>query len=121
MACLEDVNSDRLTEEVKQFIAREVGVKPDHLTLTTRLMRDLHIDGADGWELVEAFAEKFKVDISQFEPARHFGPEAGCNPIMYVAHRIFLPEALKSVQITVGDLVDAARSRKWQTPARAPE
>jgi acyl carrier protein len=113
--------SDRLTEDVKAFIASELSVKLDRLTLASRLMHDLHIDGADGWELVEAFAQKFDVDISEFEPARHFGPEAGRNPISYLTYRIFLPESLSSVQITIGDLVDAARSHKWRTPDRVPE
>jgi hypothetical protein len=105
---------------VKQFVADETGGKADHLKLTTRLLHDLGVDGDDGPEYMQAFAECFDVNLSQFEANRHFGPEAGCNPIFYVYSVLFARDRPKRVPITIRDLVEAARRRKWSPPDHPP-
>src|SRR5688500_479962 len=68
--------ADALEERVKEFVARWTSTRAERLTLDTTLFGDLGVDGADGWELVEDFGKAFGVDISAFDPGRHFGPEA---------------------------------------------
>ena len=48
-----------LETRVKIFVARERATNLDRLTLDATLLGDLGTDGADGWELVEAFGKEF--------------------------------------------------------------
>src|SRR3954471_4410832 len=74
--------NDELHKAIRRFAARELGVAVERLEeAQTQLGRDLGVDGADGWEFIEAFGPQFGVDISSFESARHFGPEAGPSPL----------------------------------------
>jgi acyl carrier protein len=114
------VVTDPLEEEVTRFVAEELGVRSGNLTPTTRLQHDLGVDGADGWEFMEAFGVRFGVDIGEFRAGLHFGPEAGCNPVVYLFLCLFRPQRLRFIPITVGDLVAAARSKQWTTPDRSP-
>jgi hypothetical protein len=109
-----------LEGEVRRFVAEELGVRSGRLTPTTRLRHDLGVDGADGWEFMEAFGSRFGVDIGEFRADRHFGPEAGCNPVVYLFLRLCRPQSLKAIPITFEDLVRAARSKRWKTPDRNP-
>jgi acyl carrier protein len=54
------------------------------VTLDAELGDDLGIDGDDAAELLGAFAEEFKVDLSAFDFDAHFGPEAGFNPFVRI-------------------------------------
>lgn len=105
---------------VKELIATQLAVRVDQLTTDTRLLQDIGADGADGWELMEAFGERFGVDLSAFEPALHFGPEAGGDPITGLVVLLFRPRWTRRIPITVGDLVEAARTGEWRTPDREP-
>jgi acyl carrier protein len=110
---LEDVE-----HAVMQFVASQTAVRAKHLTLATRLLHDIGVDGADGWELMTELGRKFGVDMSEFESVLHFGPEASCNPISLLWG--LLEGFPQFVPITVGDLVEAAQTRKWRTPNRPP-
>jgi acyl carrier protein len=112
--------ADSLEVQVKRLIVEELPARFEQLTPDTSLFHHLGVDGADGWEFMETFSERFGVDISEFEPRRHFGPEAGCNPIVALVVLVFRPQWSRFIPITVADLVEAAQSRKWKTPDRAP-
>jgi len=78
------------------------------------------MDGEDGWELIEAFGEEFRVDLAEFDPSTYFGPEASAFPPLFMIQvfRLFvLREDAHNVggvvPITIGDLVAAAESRRW--------
>lgn len=95
-------------------------MSPDHLTLDTTLLGDLGTDGADGWELIETFGEEFQVDLSGFEPSKHFGPEGiGCPVslliwfVEVVLRRRDSHEVWGLTPITIRDLVAAAERKKW--------
>jgi hypothetical protein len=108
---------------VMDFVSEFVGVKRSRLTLTSTLLGDLGVDGADGWELIESFGKKFQVDLSGFRADRHFGPEGLPIYALFVWLWRFVswpfcrsqtPEdraRLKPIQI--GDLIAAARDRRW--------
>ena len=66
-----------LLERVTAFIAEHTSVPHHQVHGATRLAEDLGVAGADGWELVEAYAETFGVDIARFQCDPHFGPEVG--------------------------------------------
>ena len=58
---------ETLQEPVRQFVAQYLTVSPEQLSPTTRIGEDLGVDGDDGVEFMQAFAEHFAVDLSGFE------------------------------------------------------
>lgn len=110
-----------LEGEVKRFVSEFFACRPERLTPTTRLFHDLGVDGADGWEFMAAFGQRFEVNMGEFFAALHFNDEGGCNPVLVLLWLLYRPRFLRLVPITLGDLVEAARSKQWQTPNREPE
>src|SRR5205809_79302 len=107
-----------LVDRVKRFVADQAGDSPEGISLCATLLGDLGIDGADGWELIEAFGEEFGVDLGGFEPSRYFGPEGGIFPPLFLVQffRVFIlnenPHKIAGVEpITVQDLVIAAETK----------
>ena len=114
-----------LEDRVKGFVANETATDPARLNLETTLLADLGTDGADGWELIEAFGKEFEVDLSGFDASKHFGPEAGGNPftLMYwFIQEVLLHKDPHEVwglsAITIGDLIAAAEHRTWLKTSR---
>jgi hypothetical protein len=110
---------DQAEEQVRQFVAKFLSADLGCLTPSTRLCHDLGVTGDDGEELMEAFSERFGVEMSGFVFDRHFGSEAECNPLMYALMWLFERERLRLVPITLTDLAEAAQTGVWQTPNRA--
>jgi acyl carrier protein len=104
-------------QEVKDFVAEVISTSPQELTALTRLGEDLGLDGDDAEDFMQAFAHRFQVDLSDFHFDLHFGPEAAYNPFLSFYLWLFKPSALKLEPITIGDLVRAAKERKWHTAA----
>jgi acyl carrier protein len=112
-----------LDENVMDFVAEFTGVKRQRLTLASTLLGDLGIDGADGWELVKGFGQKFQVDLSAFRADRHFGPEGLpiYAPFILLWWLISWPFRKKQspeeraglTAIRVSDLITAAREKRW--------
>lgn len=100
-------------QKVKAFLGEQIGVSPGMLTSETRLEHDLGITGDDAEEVMEAFMDRFQVDMSEFEFNRHFGPEWGCNPAVWLWCRVFTSRLIQTEPITVDDLVEAAMQKKW--------
>jgi hypothetical protein len=107
---------------VVDFIARELSVPLQRLAPDTTLFGDLGVAGDDGADLMKSFSREFGVDIDAFESGLHFGGE-GFSPIAFVhwIRDLLTPgtpeEHAGFVPITVGDLVQAARTRRWTCPA----
>ncbi len=107
----------QLVERVKAFVSSQTSERGSRLTLETTLRGDLGIDGADGWELIDKFGRQFDVDISTFEPKKHFGPEGSGCPLL----SLFLPSVFGEIssiysditEISVRDLVEAAETKRW--------
>ena len=118
---LHHVLTDSLTKEVVQLVAQQTGVPSERISPQTTLFGDLGIDGDDAAELLAAFAEQFRVDLSEFESRRHFGGE-GMWPhqIPLFFWRLFRsirgdePHEIGGVvPVRVGDLVRAAQEGRW--------
>jgi len=112
-----------LDDEVMRFVADFTGVKRERLSPATTLFGDLGVDGADGWELVEAFGKRFQVNLSTFRADRHFGPEGlpVWGPLVWFCLVATWPfrkrkspeEEAGLMAISIGDLVAAAREERW--------
>lgn len=105
-------------EDLIQFVAAELGVSPSRLARNTRLFHDLGVDGADGPEFMRAFAQRFGVDLSGFDPSLHFGPEAGPNPFLWAWWSI-TGTGPRVVPIELGDLQASVEMHRWITPQHA--
>jgi hypothetical protein len=112
-----------LDDQVTNFVADFIGVKPERLALSTTLLGDLGVDGADGWELVDAFGKRFQVDVSTFRADRHFGPEGLPIWAPFVClwrlttcrfRKTKSPEQEDGLTpIRMADLIGAAKERRW--------
>ncbi|MES2442535.1 MAG: hypothetical protein V4574_06860 [Pseudomonadota bacterium] len=69
-----------IEREVLQLVVDQTGVRADKVTLETRLLHDIGMEGDDAVEFFAAVRERFGTDLDALEAdwARHFGPEPGC-------------------------------------------
>jgi hypothetical protein len=111
---------DGMEYAVLSFVSAELGIKEEQLRLSTRLWHDLGIEGDDAETFFAAFAERFQVDLSEFDYEKHFGEEVGVNPLLYLWWKLRRADQLKRIPITLEDLVTAAIRRRWRTPERPP-
>ncbi len=108
-----------LAEDIIAFVARETGIHPSKLTLSTRLLDDLGIDGDDAVEFFEHFEQAFGVDLSDFPYYRHFGPEGWdlfAGKLTRFIWHLFNIEYLYTyeyIPITIEDLIVAAHAKRW--------
>ena len=107
--------SIELSEPLVTFLRKELRLPSSPLSATTRLLQDLGVDGDDGVELIQRFGQRFDVDLSEFQPSRHFGPEAGGNPLIWVWW-VLSRRWPKFVPITLADLEISLRQRRWVSP-----
>ena len=69
------MGQQRHFDRVRGLVSGQSGVPEAEITLETRLVEDLGIDGDDGDELLQAFAHEFGVDMSNMDPLNYFGDE----------------------------------------------
>jgi acyl carrier protein len=107
--------NNELLEKVKAFVA-EVWYEPkEGLSAETSVNVDLGMDGDDAAEFMQAFSERFGVDLSTFPYDKHFGPEGG-NPIVLVEAiylRVTTGRWTSLTPLTVRELAEAAEQRRW--------
>ena len=73
-----------LLNEVKTFVAEYWYEPKGGLSAETSVNCDLGMDGDDGIEFMQAFSERFGVDLTAFPCDDYFGPEASANPISII-------------------------------------
>lgn len=112
-----------LRDRVIEFASDQLCVARSRLTDETTLFGDLGVDGDDGVELFEEFEKRFRVDLSEFDPAAHFGSEVGAGPLrllwLLLDEFLWRPslspeERAALIPITIGDLVEAASAGRWR-------
>ena len=99
-------------DEVRQFLVANWHAKESQIIPGTRLLHDLGIDGDDATEILTAFSEKFRVDMSSFPFALHFGSEAGAG-YRWVVRKIKGGDSIPLLPVTVQDLIDSANCGRW--------
>jgi hypothetical protein len=111
-----------LYARVKVFVAEQWLTSEEKLSPDTLLI-DLGIAGDDGYELLEAFCEKFEIqNTSEMNPYEYFGGE-GYNLFQgYVElyYLLFDREKLKAADcftpLYLRDLVKSAEAKRWIPP-----
>jgi acyl carrier protein len=104
-------NNDDAFERVRDLISREFKIKPHKITPSSRIREDLGICGDDGIDLFTALHEQCGVDVSDYKHDQHFEPE-GLNILAMFSKKWWKHQRPRS--ITVSNLADAVRNRKWE-------
>lgn len=104
---IDEVLWSRLHEFVRERLGEDVVLSP-----STRLLADLHLDGDDAFEFMEAFAETFGVESGDFKFERYFGSE-GFNPFTLITG-LFRRQPAK-VEVTLAMLARAITEGHWNT------
>ena len=98
--------------QVRQLLARQMGVRENKVTMDTRLRHDLGMDGADAWEFLDAFCEEFSVDLTDFPHDSYFGGEMVFT-FMDLYNFLFDRSKLKMRELTVRELVALTETKRW--------
>lgn len=117
-------------ERVRDLVSGQSGVPASEITLETRLVEDLGMDGDDGHEFLEAFANEFDVDLSRMASLSYFDDEGVGLPVPSLVplfslvsprFRGYVRHAARGRRVlTIRGLVALARARRWITPAQRP-
>jgi acyl carrier protein len=124
------MGQQRHFDRVCGLVSGQSGTPEAEITLETRLVEDLGIDGDDGDELLQAFAHEFGVDMSSMDPLNYFGDERTGLPApsLVPLASFLIPGFRASVRhatrgrraLSVRSLVASARARHWLTPEQRP-
>lgn len=116
-----------LEKSVIEFVSAFTGFKPERLHRHTTLYGDLGVAGDDGWDLIQAYGKKFQVDLTGFEPVRHFGEEGvsvlAPFALLWMVLRFPFrqrrtPEEEAHLRVVrIADLVAFARAGRWMISA----
>lgn len=106
---------ETLESRIIDFVARQTAEPTHRLTLLVDLRKDLGVEGDEAEELMTQFAQEFDVDMRDFQFSKYFGPEAPFSLIWYLYMKFFEPRLLKFTPLTVADLVQSARQKRWIT------
>jgi acyl carrier protein len=103
------MQSDPANRALK-LIAEKVAMDPNQISMDSRLLHDLGIDGDDATELLWDISQICGVDISGFGAAQYFRGEPTLLSLFW-----FLPSQKRNRirgkrSITVGKLVEAAKT-----------
>jgi acyl carrier protein len=99
----EKMNDKELDDQVFLFLSETTSVEIDNLNANNSLEIDLGISGDDASDLIVAFAERFKVDISKFKFHEYFHSE----PSLFS----FSNDPLKKKEFTIRNLLEASKTR----------
>lgn len=103
----------RLEDSVKRFVAAELLFPSGQLQVTTRLHHDLGLAGSDGSKFMASFAERFGVDLQDFRAESYFPPKPGEQGIANLLKYVFRQPAPTIVPITIDQLIQAVKTKKW--------
>ena len=92
---------------VINLIAKKTGLSPTEISPESRLLHDLGITGDDAVELLSEYSEAFQVDMGEFEFRQYFTGEP------HLFNCWFAAKGSKLRPLTVRDLAEAARQKKW--------
>jgi hypothetical protein len=110
-----------ISPTLREFIAAELKVAAEELKDADRLQHELGLDGDDASAFMARFAERFDIDMSNFDSADYFGRErAGCIP-MWIVWIVIPPLRPKVTPITLADLQKSVKAKKWKRPRKSSE
>jgi hypothetical protein len=109
-----DALPETIEAEVKRFVAEELIIPFERIDVSMRLQEDLGALGAAGIRFMVAFGKRFNVDLCRFHPEAHFAKEKGIGLVSALLRVWGRSKPL--LPVTVQDLVEAVRNKKFITP-----
>jgi acyl carrier protein len=95
--------------DIYQFLAQKLGVDEATLTPDDSLFDDLGVDGDDFFELEQAFARRFAVDMSDYRWHFHHNSEGWLTS----PGVLFFQRPYDRIAVTPRLLVESANAGKW--------
>jgi acyl carrier protein len=100
---------------VLNVLARKTGADANKISMESRLLHDLGLDGDDAIEAIQEISDKCSIDIAGFSPTEYFRSEPSLLSLLW-----FLPSQKRDRlsekrPITVRQLIDAARKGYLRT------
>ena len=105
---------------ITDFLAKKSGRRRAQITPGSELLRDLGIYGDDAAEVMTWFAERFEIDMRNFEFVRHFCSEPNLFSI-FKRPSVRTRELRAKIPVTVRDMVKAAEAHRWISPVTPSE
>ena len=97
-----------LQADIANWLATELGVRRERISLATLVNDELGVAGSDGVDMMLALGRRYGVDLSEFPFAKHFGGESSINPltILLQVGRLLMGQRSNSLEpLSVADLV----------------
>lgn len=98
-----------IDEAVFDWVASEWPSRRSSFRRETGIKRNLRMDGVDAEIFMADFAKRFDVDMSDFHFDEHFYNEGGPSVSLWM----WLFGKDTRPDVTLGHLVDAAKSKRW--------
>jgi hypothetical protein len=109
-----DTLPEKIEADVKRFVGEELITPVERIQPSMRLQEDLGAAGEAGIKFMEAFAQRFRVDLRDFRAEAHFAKEEDVGLVSSLWRLLQRPKKL--LPITVQDLVEAVQHKKFATP-----
>ena len=108
-----DSELEAFFEEVRLFVASEIDERPERVKLSSDLEADLGVTGDDAEDLIQALAQRYRIDLTAMEFDKHFGPEGACLCLLFFLHADF-----GHYPVTFEHLARVAKAGRWFDPPR---
>ncbi|HKU74613.1 MAG TPA: DUF1493 family protein [Pyrinomonadaceae bacterium] len=105
-----------LLDEVIAFVVEYWEEPKGRLFAETSINNDLGMDGDDGLEFMQAFSQRFAVDLGTFPHEDYFGSEAAATPLSIIVAMIRWSTTGKWTKLsplTLRDLAVAIENKRW--------
>jgi len=111
MPPMPDLPDDELMRQLIQLLDEHIGLSK-HITLNlkTSINHDLHCDGDDAGELMEALHQRFAITFLDYDAYRYFRPE-GYDLFFWRRTQ----ERRGKIPLTIGMLYNAIKYKHWNT------
>jgi acyl carrier protein len=106
------MNGQTLNDKVIAWLADHLAIPLSKISMTSRIREDFGVDGDDAVELLQSYAETFRVDCSEFDYKRYFGDEGGLSSLGLIG-KIFTPaNETNRRSLTVAALIEGVRNER---------
>jgi hypothetical protein len=103
--------SNEIEQRVYLLVEHMTGVRAERMRQNPEMALNRTIDGDDARDLIQKFAEEFRVDMSGYAHEKYFGSEGIRDPISVVVG--WITNRKKFEPLTSQHLVEVARRGSW--------
>ncbi|MBJ7539668.1 DUF1493 family protein [Marinomonas transparens] len=104
--------NEDIASSVTVYLSEFCSIDLSKIKNDSELVKDLHIEGDDGIELIDSFSKRFNVDMTSFSASEYFVQESSFNPIFSIWKLVFRKNDLLK-PLYVKDLIESAALKRW--------